>query len=60
MKSLTGSLIAVIAFFVLILLVLGSGFGGIEILVWIAALAGSITLTVRHHRKNKAGNSSGM
>ncbi|MFF5498284.1 hypothetical protein [Streptomyces aquilus] len=51
MKSLTGSLISIIAFFVLVLMVLGSGFGGLEIMVWLAALVASVILTLRHHRK---------
>ncbi|MFF7164072.1 hypothetical protein ACFZBP_22405 [Streptomyces sp. NPDC008086] len=59
MKSLVGSLIAVLAVFALILLVLGSGFGGIEISLWLAALVASVVFTVRHHRrkdKEKAGS----
>jgi Ca2+/Na+ antiporter len=60
MKSLIGSLIAIFAFFVLVLLLLGSHFGGIEIIAWLVALVASVMFTVRRHRKKKTGAEGGM
>ncbi|MGW2723050.1 hypothetical protein [Streptomyces sp. NPDC001492] len=59
MKSLIGSLIAIFAFFILILAVLGSSFGGIEIIAWLAALVASVIFTIRRHRKGKRDVSAG-
>ncbi|MGA5584524.1 hypothetical protein ACPCIY_25970 [Streptomyces thermodiastaticus] len=53
MKSLTGTIVAITAFFVLVILLLGSQFGGVEITVWLAALIASLVFAVRHHRRNK-------
>jgi predicted lipid-binding transport protein (Tim44 family) len=52
-KSLMGTMIAIIAFFLLIILVLGAQFGGIEIIVWLAALTASIFFAVRHHKRKR-------
>jgi hypothetical protein len=53
MKSFIGSLIAIFAIFFLILSVLGSRFGPIEIMVWLAALVASLLFRVRHYRRSK-------
>ncbi|MFJ4006934.1 hypothetical protein ACIPWL_26260 [Streptomyces sp. NPDC090023] len=59
MKSLIGSIIAIVTLFILILLALGSQFGDLEITVWIVALAASLFFVVRHHRRNKNKERSG-
>ncbi|MET7526816.1 hypothetical protein ACWD9K_00045 [Streptomyces sp. 900116325] len=53
MKSLIGSMIAIIALFLIVLLLLGSQFGGLEIIVWLVALTASLVFAARHHKRSK-------
>ncbi|MEV0598484.1 hypothetical protein AB0I82_04145 [Streptomyces sp. NPDC050315] len=50
MKSLVGTIIAIVAFFILILFVFGSGFGALEISVWFAFVA-ALVIAIRANRK---------
>lgn len=51
---LLGQIALVVAVFLAVLLVLGSGFGQLEIMVWLVALAAAITFVVRRQRRRNA------
>lgn len=46
-------MIAIIALFLIVLLLLGSQFGGLEITVWLVALTASLVFAARHHKRSK-------
>jgi hypothetical protein len=49
------SLVAFLAFMVLLLAALGSGVGTPELMIWLVVLVGGVLLIVRRHRSAKAG-----
>lgn len=54
MKSLIGQIAVIIAVFLALLLILGSGFGQIEIMIWFVALIGLISFSIWRHRRTNA------
>lgn len=54
MKSLVGTIIAIASFFILILFVFGSGFGALEISVWLVALVATLVIAIRANRKKSS------
>jgi len=50
MKPLIGKMALIFAVFLALLLILGSGFGQVEIMIWLAALVGSLSFVVWWHR----------
>ncbi|MEU7021324.1 hypothetical protein ABZ990_11800 [Streptomyces sp. NPDC046203] len=59
MKSLIGSIVAVVLLFLLVLVALGTNFGDLEIVVWFVALVASLFFVVRHHRRGRSEGDSG-
>ncbi|MEU8540249.1 hypothetical protein AB0C52_09695 [Streptomyces sp. NPDC048717] len=59
MKSLIGSIVAVVLLFLLVLVALGANFGDLEIVVWFVAFVASLFFVVRHHRRGRSEGGSG-